>query len=105
MPYLPYRPPKESICRRCGARLNHYGYCPNKKAHDEDDRQRQIEKEKGEEKKAAIKELIDGALGTDFIPEPHIHAWEKYGDNSLNCKVCGKIVFKKDYPELFRKGG
>jgi hypothetical protein len=108
MPYLPYRPPKESYCHRCGARLNHYGYCPNKKAHEEEDIQRQREIKKRKEQEEAIKELIDSALVNEpipFIPDPHICVWEKYGDDSHSCKVCGKIVFNKDYPELFRKGG
>ncbi len=108
MSYLPFPSPKESYCHRCGARLNHYGYCPNQAKHSEEDRLRHedIENRK-KQKEEALEALLDSAFGNKPIPffsTPHTCVWETYGDDKHCCKVCGKIVFNKDYPKLFRKG-
>lgn len=101
MPYLQYPQPIDRFCHRCGARLNHYGVCPNQAKHLEDDTRRHNDYESKKEKErqyfdAILSSVFDGKPIPSLFSEPHKHVWESYGDDKQCCKLCGIIAFNKD---------
>ena len=103
MSCFPSPRPRDSFCRRCGSRLNHYGVCPNQQQHLDDDTKRHNEyRDEKEQKQQNFESLLDSVFNGKPLPpifnNPHEHVWEPWGDDKLVCKIsgCGKVVFRRD---------
>ena len=87
-------------CSRCGARLNHYGICPNQTKHLEEDTQRynkarNLERQKHDTLDKMLNSVFDDK-SVPFFSTPHEHVLEPYGGDKYCCKLCGAIIFKND---------